>query len=42
MIHKELEAIGTEALRNAKRKHDVLGAAGLQVVQKNQFGETAL
>lgn len=38
----ELHKIGIEALTNAKRRHDELGDRGLQTVQKNQFGETAL
>lgn len=38
----ELTRIGIEALANAKRRHDELGDRGLEVVQKNQFGETAL
>lgn len=38
----ELHKIGIEALANAKRRHDELGDKGLERVQENQFGETAL
>lgn len=39
---EKLHKIGIEALANSKSRLDELGDRGLQVVQKNQFGETAL
>lgn len=39
---EQITEIGIEALEEAKRVHDSLGKDGLEMVLKNQFGETAL
>lgn len=39
---KNLENIAISALLNANKIHDELGAAGEELMQKNQFGDTAL
>ena len=39
---EKIEEIGIEALQNAFVVHNTLGEKGLEVVKKNQFGDTAL
>lgn len=39
---ERIKEIGNNALAEALKVHDELGEKGLEIVQKNQFGETAL